>query len=256
MEMYMGKYSGILICSDFDGTLAHKAQIPQRNIDAIKYFCENGGLFSVITGRSFDFLLKYEDSLCMNTYVGCVNGTTVYHFPTRKLISEKFVDGDISERMGKIVQGLDNISDTYVFGRNGNVYIPHDSPDFSKKLRQELDRSVYKVLIHGVTPFTEEEMTFVRNALGDGYTAARSWETGIEIQNSSYHKGVAARRIAELAGAERLVCVGDYENDIPMIQEADVGYAVANALPSVKAIADKLTLDVRDGAIAAIIDEL
>ena len=46
----MGKFSGILICSDFDGTLAVGGHVVEKNIDAIRYFQENGGLFSVITG--------------------------------------------------------------------------------------------------------------------------------------------------------------------------------------------------------------
>lgn len=252
----MGRYSGILICSDFDGTLAHKTVIPEKNLDAIERFCSEGGLFSVITGRSVDFLKKYSDKLRLNTYVGCVNGTTIYHFPSDRLVYEKLVDGDISKRMEKISKGLENIEDIYVFGKKGNVYIPHNNSDFVSKLEQELEDSFYKLLVHGKRDFCDEELDFVKNTLGESYTAARSWSRGIEIQNSEIHKGVAARRIATLAGAERLICVGDYENDIPMIEEADVGYAVANAHPSVKAIADKITVEAKEGAIAAIIDEL
>ena len=34
--------------------------------------------------------------------------------------------------------------------------------------------------------------------------------------------------------------VGDYENDISMICEADIGCAVANAIPELKDVADRI----------------
>ena len=62
--------------------------------------------------------------------------------------------------------------------------------------------------------------------------------------------------MADLLGAGTLVCVGDYENDIPMIKEADIGYAVGNAVPKLKAVADRVTVKNTENAIAAIIYEL
>ena len=53
-----------------------------------------------------------------------------------------------------------------------------------------------------------------------------------------------------------IVCVGDYENDIPMLRRANIGYAVANALDSVKSTADRVTAANTDDAIAHIISEL
>ena len=41
-----------------------------------------------------------------------------------------------------------------------------------------------------------------------------------------------------------------------MLAAADIGYAVANAVPITKASADRLTVSVRESAIARIIDEL
>jgi hydroxymethylpyrimidine pyrophosphatase-like HAD family hydrolase len=41
-----------------------------------------------------------------------------------------------------------------------------------------------------------------------------------------------------------------------MIEEADIGYAVANAVPEVKAVADRMTVDYREHAMVAIIQEL
>ena len=46
-------YSDILMTVDFDRTLtAPDSTIPERNIEAIRHFIDNGGTFTVNTGRS------------------------------------------------------------------------------------------------------------------------------------------------------------------------------------------------------------
>ena len=59
----MGKFDRVLLASDFDNTLVHtKAALdagstelppmPKRNREALEYFTQNGGYFSVSTGRA------------------------------------------------------------------------------------------------------------------------------------------------------------------------------------------------------------
>ena len=53
------------------------------------------------------------------------------------------------------------------------------------------------------------------------------------------------------------VGVGDYENDITMLEMADIGYAVKNASDDAKAAADRVTaVDNDHGAIAFVIDDI
>ena len=92
--------------------------------------------------------------------------------------------------------------------------------------------------------------------VGDRYSVTRSWKRGIEFNDPEDTKGKAALRIKQMVGATHLVCVGDFENDIPMIMAADIGYAVGNAVPALKEVADRVTVGCREHAIAAIIDEI
>ena len=49
----MGKFSDVLLTVDYDRTLtAPDSSIPERNLEAIRYFMENDGAFTVNTGRS------------------------------------------------------------------------------------------------------------------------------------------------------------------------------------------------------------
>ena len=80
---------------------------------------------------------------------------------------------------------------------------------------------------------------------------------GLEFINRESDKGGAVRFLKERTGADLLVTVGDYENDIPMLEEADIGYAVANAIDEVKAAADRVTeWKNSEGAVAEIIGEI
>ena len=52
----MGKFDGILIASDFDGTVAVDGIVSPENRRAIDYFMENGGMFTLATGRAPAFI--------------------------------------------------------------------------------------------------------------------------------------------------------------------------------------------------------
>ena len=78
----------------------------------------------------------------------------------------------------------------------------------------------------------------------------------IEILDKRLTKAGAALFLKEYTGAHTLICVGDFENDIDMIKSADIGYAVENAAPAVKLVADRITCSAKDGAIAKIIEEI
>ena len=50
----MGKFDGLLLASDFDDTLyGLDLRIPERNLEAIRYFTGEGGRFAVATGRAY-----------------------------------------------------------------------------------------------------------------------------------------------------------------------------------------------------------
>lgn len=252
----MGKFSGILICSDFDGTLAVKGHVAEKNISAIRYFQENGGLFSVITGRSADFLISRENEVSCNTYTGCVNGTVIYDFPNRTTVSESFIEGNIYTPLLKLRRQLAVSKNFVIFHSDGDTVIHDTTDDFEEQLRAAVSVPVLKVIIHTVRPYTAEELEQISAILGDGFEQSRSWNMGLEIQNKGRNKGFAARKIAKLADARLLICVGDYENDISMLEAADVSYAVGNAMSAVKACADRITVTAEEGAIAAIIKDI
>ena len=64
--------------------------------------------------------------------------------------------------------------------------------------------------------------------------------------------------MAELLGIDvsKTVAIGDYDNDISMIQAAKLGIAVSNAVPELKKVADCITVSNDENAIARVIFDI
>lgn len=64
----------------------------------------------------------------------------------------------------------------------------------------------------------------------------------MEIPSQGIHKGYALRILTESLGIsmDQVIAAGDSFNDVEMLQYAGLGLAVANAMPGVKAVADKV----------------
>ena len=132
-----------------------------------------------------------------------------------------------------------------------------------KKERDALSsrEDIYDLVLRTLTPEGAIKTALAARELleretGCDYTAVRSFPCGVEILKRDLTKGVSARKVANAVGARMLVGVGDFENDIHLLSEADIGYAVENAMPALKAVADRITVGVEDGAIAKIIEDL
>ena len=121
-----------------------------------------------------------------------------------------------------------------------------------------LNSPVYKSVYHVSEKHSDEYTARIREIVGDEFIVMRSWINGIEIQRKGTGKGDSVRRFKELLGdrARLVVGAGNYENDIDLIREADIGYAVRDSIPSLLAVADRITVNCGDHAIAAIIAEL
>ena len=88
----MGKFSGVLLASDFDDTLvptsALRAQglsvqgTSPENCAALTYFTENGGRFTISTGRSAATFAPYAAQLPLNAPAVVSGGGALYDYST------------------------------------------------------------------------------------------------------------------------------------------------------------------------------
>ena len=93
----MGKFDGMLICTDLDGTLYNDDKIiSDENLNAIEYFKSEGGLFTFITGRHHIVSRDVYEEIKPNAPIGCLNGGGLYDYEKEKYFT--CVDGNDPRR--------------------------------------------------------------------------------------------------------------------------------------------------------------
>ena len=75
----MGKFDGVLLASDFDDTLyGSDYTVSEENVKALTYFTEEGGRFTVATGRAHATFAPVWKLSPINAPVVLSNGSALY----------------------------------------------------------------------------------------------------------------------------------------------------------------------------------
>lgn len=266
----MGKFDGILICTDLDGTLFRKDKsVSKENKDAIAYFQREGGKFTFITGRMPSFSSGAYEEACPNAPFGCVNGGGLYdgeredyiwmaEMPRSVLELVKYIDDEFPN-IGIQVNTFHHV---YFCKENGVMAAFREITKVPNLVCacDEVTASIAKI-VFGTAD--EDEMLRLEQALRSHPRAAdfdfiRSERTLFEILPKGVCKGLAIKKLTEHLRLDiaKTVAIGDYNNDISMFEAAGVGIAVANACPEALAAADFVTVSNQEHAIARVIYDL
>lgn len=264
----MGKYTGYMICTDLDGTFTQPPRndnedlyISRENLDAVEYFKSEGGFFTFSTGRRPGYIKeKIFPFVKPNAPMITVNGASIYDHEKDEILKSVFLPQNALDAPFVAYEKFrDKLEEVFIIAETEEFNLQFDEKFFEEKLQKimSLHEEWYKFVFRGVN--AEETIKF-QKFLQERYPECylpRSWETGQEILAPTATKG---ERALELKGmfpqVHTLICVGDHENDIPMIEAADKGYAVKNAIDEVLKVADFVTVDYTEGAIAKIIAEI
>lgn len=252
----MGKFSGVLLYADYDHTLTDThSVVPAKNLEAIRRFMEEGGLFAVCTGRSITMCGAFLDIVPFNTPLILFNGAMAYDTETKQPIFTHAIDLDpeTAIRMTRArfpgfpveVQGLDahytfeDLPLWQAFGRANNAVFRQISLDqiplpFLKfsMTGPFLDDTVtqfYSGTAEELAFFDEAERWF-QEAFGAVCAVDRSAARIIDLQAKGVSKGSAALEMKERLGARKLVCIGDGMNDLSMLRAADLPFVPADAV--------------------------
>ena len=260
----MGKFDGYMLISDLDGTLVDcNFGISDENAEAIRYFQENGGRMTIASGRGPEDIKGYAHRFIPNTFIIGLNGTVVYDPETETdVISLPFSeDDDIVSLIEDAVRDFGYDGAISLCSRYERLKLDGKDIDSLREKAKNLPKPWYKVVFMVSDRIMEQWMQYLVDRFGDRYNYNRSWGEGLEMHIKNSGKGEVLpliRQILEEQGkpVHTFVCVGDFENDISMVRDAEIGYAVDNADDSVKAVADRFTVHHFDHAAAAIVADL
>lgn len=245
-----GRFDGFLLCSDLDRTFVNSSGLIEKNLEALRYYINEGGLFTLATGRSWFYIDDiYKQAIPINTHLICFNGAVIYDRVQKKNLYERKVSRPLLER---ILREKSNLFK----GAEGYFHTDMKTcSSYEETGNAPIRKAVFSFARIKDCLSAKDELEASYGHLVD---LNRSWPEGLELLDKNSEKGQAVRAMRALLGSSvhTVVCVGDYENDISMLREADIGYAVANALPSVAEAADRQTVSCGEGAIEGIIKDL
>lgn len=197
------------LACDYDGTLAEHNQLEPDQISQLLKLQANGRKLLLVTGRLLEDLLVIIPDISIFDYVVCENGALLYEPRSRK---ETLIGQAPPERMLQLATER-NVQPLYVGRSIVSTLVPWDKTMFD--IIRELG-------IEWQVIFNNEAVML----LPPGVNKAFGLRAALKELGLSPHNCVA---------------IGDAENDHAFLNQAEVGVAVGNAIPTLKENADMVT---------------
>ena len=266
----MGKFAGILICTDLDGTLLRNdSTISVENLNAIEYFKQEGGIFTFITGRMPFFVSDIYNRVKPNAPFGCVNGGGLYDYHKHEYIWKSVMPASVGELIKCVDEKFPDVGiQVNTFYRTYFCKENQTMKNFRKITNlpnlichySEVKESIAKIIFGSEN---DEEIlhikeTLIAHPLAVGFDFIRSEKTLFEILPKGIGKGTAIKNLIRHLNMDinKTIAIGDYNNDISMFDTAKIGIAVSNACKEALAAADYITVSNEENAVAKVIYDL
>lgn len=282
-----------IIASDMDGTLLNEEmQISSANADAIKKAQAAGVHFAVATGREYreakPLLEAYGLSVPLITLNGAaifdVDGKALDMVPITKTATKLIMhqlekaglyyeittnEGVVSNSRTRRIQTVSRLLETVNPDTPFKLAVAMSSARvelmdirYVEDYQVLLDDSKIKIL--KLVAFGEngqKELKPVRESINAKVEVAisSSFENNIEINSPRAQKGIAVQHFADGLNIpmSQVMTIGDNMNDASMLEVAGVSYAMGNAIPEIKQLANHLTVtNNEDGVAKAILEQL
>jgi Cof subfamily protein (haloacid dehalogenase superfamily) len=265
---------------DLDGTLVTDAgPIHPRTLAALHDLHARGVRVMIATGRSELGVAPVLDALAMDTPAVVFNGAGLFCPVERRLLEERLLSDRVVARCFEFAARTRLMP---VIQLAGAKYAPHPRDEHEHSALRNLEGLRY-------VPFEELpreyviRITFFSDRHPDSGELAREVQAAIaqplhvthfpldalathrgstlrvvDVQPPCRGKGEALRVLSERYGIarERVVAVGDAENDLPMLGAAGLAVAMENAMPSVLARATRVIGNNNTDTIAELVAEL
>ncbi len=263
-----------MLVLDIDGTLVGSDKtISEKTREAIIKAQQRGKIVAIASGRSIAGIRKTASNISLEQYGGYViayNGTTVVNCKTGECIYNQMVPKElvkpVYEAAKRVNAGIvvynDNTKEM-ISGNGLNEYIKIDAEacnvtinevsDFVKAINFPFN----KFLLSGKPEHMAEVEKIMAKEFGDRLNVFRSDPFYVELLPRYVDKGVAVEKLVKHLDIQRekVICIGDSYNDLPMLRFAGMGVAMGNAQQEVKEIADYVTASNDEDGIVNVIDK-
>ncbi|WP_387463929.1 sugar-phosphatase [Photorhabdus sp. RM323S] len=260
-----------LIAIDLDGTLLNEGHQITPPVKQAIYQAKKQGVHIVLaSGRPFTGIQRYLQELELdeiNSYCISNNGSVVHQAYNGEHLLENLLDfkdylffESLSREIGVHLHALE-FNKIYTANRDISPYTVReafltDTPLIYcpvNEMNSEMHFTKLMMIDH--PNILSDAINFIPAEAHKHYTLIQSSPYFLEILSKEVNKGTAVKTIADHLGITRdkIMCIGDHNNDLAMIEFAAVGVAMGNAEQGVKDIAQFITTtNEQDGVAIAI----
>ncbi|MCR5368026.1 hypothetical protein SAMN05660484_00335 [Eubacterium ruminantium] len=261
-----------LYVTDLDGTLLNTHdRVSDFSIRTINEMVDKGMIFTYATARSLVSASKVTEGLNANIPVIAYNGAFIFQPSTGEILSkEDFNDEERSYVKEILVKhGISPMVYAFVDGVEKVSWIPANENDGvkrylssrkgDKRFRSVEDiESLYSGDMFYFTCIGEkEELQPIYDIFSkdDRYRCTIQQELyrpeyWCEIMPALASKSHAIKKYKEMWGCDKVISFGDAINDIPMFEMSDECYAVENAVPELKKVANGIIASNENDGVA------
>lgn len=258
--------SDLLFACDLDDTmLDSQKQISPENQKAIADFSSQGGKFVIATGRAVPATEPYVKQLDIAYPCVLYNGAAIYDFADRKFIWTANLLSEAREYLKEILAafpgvGAEILKDEQIYVVRKNQYISAhvdvERLDYCEAEPDDIPDGWFKILMVMDSAILEQVWNFVMEKHYASVDFVKSSCNYIEMLPQNISKGATVMRLAEMLGVkpENTIGMGDYNNDIEMLQLTALSFSPENAPEEVKNQAMHITPNCNQDAVAYALD--
>ncbi|WP_206098930.1 Cof-type HAD-IIB family hydrolase [Paenibacillus nanensis] len=251
-----------LIALDVDGTLlTDEHKLPKDVKEAVREASTAGAQIVLCTGRGPMGAFPVLEELGLSGVLITHNGAATVRSEDRAILFQYDIDKkDLTDfiaycKAQGIHYDLNTAFDMMVERMTDEakaMYAHHKVEPIERSFDGSLPDGLVKFTLFG----TKEQMDAVQADWANRPTnlqLIRSGDLFIDVQNPDASKGTALRRLAaEIGiGREKILAIGNYYNDISMLEFAGLGIAMSNSPDAVKDAADLTAGSNNEGGVAA-----
>ena len=229
-----GLFDGVLLASDYDGTLVPDTKIVTPGVKkALQFFEENGGRFTVCTGRCYLGFHSYSRDI-INAPVLLANGGMAYDYEKAAVTVDNGIGDEGIVPLRAVAERFPDVTiEFYPLEKSYAIHLlPKSEHHFTSQFipfeviddPTQAPRRWAKVMIGGTPERIGEVQAFLR-----GYPEISFLPTTggfLEVLRRGVDKGMALLQLADALGIrhEDTYAVGDGYNDVEMLQAAAAGF--------------------------------
>lgn len=243
-----------LLVSDIDGTLITRNKILTVEAKQAAQNLKKAGIqLCLVSSRPALGMQQYIQALPVNTPFAALNGGAIFDGYGKILANIKIEAVDVARiyeilHTHKLETWFFSGSDWFVFTYKGDFIEKEIAAiQFTPKIIKTIEgclQTTTKIMSVSQNTFLLDDVAQKINQLcGGRVVAVRSGDHYLDISNSQANKGSAVQKLAQLLNVplNETACIGDMDNDIPMLKIAGISIAMGQSNEKVQTHADYIT---------------